>query len=44
MLRVIKEKAWSGIRNKKQLSPEGEVNSSGLLYRDAKHQGIYLVL
>ena len=24
MLRVTEEEAWSGIRNKKQLSPEGE--------------------
>ena len=44
MLRVIKEEAWSGIRNKKQLSPEGEVNNSGLLYRDTKHWGMYLAL
>ena len=37
MLRVTEEEAWSGISNKKQLSREGEVNSSGLLYQDAKH-------
>ena len=31
-------------QNAIQLSPEGEVNSGGYIYRDAKHQGIYPLL
>ena len=31
-------------KNSIQLSPEEEVNSGGVIYRDAKRRGIYLAL
>ena len=44
--RIYPYKKGSNLRfiNNIQLSPEGEVNGAGYIYRDGKRRGIYLAL